>query len=152
LPSRGGDALHVLLAVVIPGLSGIIAILAFIPGATASSCRGVRDVRDDVASLILRVLEEPVERLRLGHGHPRCGRGPRTDKDESSAGRRKVLFVRDGRSLNPTPAGAMAMLDPKLEVHTASHDVLELPGAKSEAGKREARASDQGERKGPHGT
>lgn len=47
-----------------------------------------------------------------------------------------------------TSAGAMAMLDPKLEVHTASHDVLELPGAKSEAGKREARASDQGERKG----
>ena len=46
-----------------------------------------------------------------------------------------------------TSAGAMAMLDPKLEVHTASHDVLELPGAKSEAGKREARASDQGERK-----
>ena len=33
-----------------------------------------------------------------------------------------------------TSAGAMAMLDPKLEVHTASHDVLELPGAKSEAG------------------
>jgi peroxiredoxin len=26
-----------------------------------------------------------------------------------------------------TSAGAMAMLDPKLEVHTASHDVLELP-------------------------
>ena len=25
-----------------------------------------------------------------------------------------------------TSAGAMAMLDPKLEVHTASHDVLEL--------------------------
>ena len=47
-----------------------------------------------------------------------------------------------------TSAGAMAMLDPKLEVHTASHDVLELPGAKSEAGKREARASDQRERKG----
>jgi len=47
-----------------------------------------------------------------------------------------------------TSAGAMAMLDPKLEVHTASHDVLELPGAKSEAGKREARASDQVERKG----
>src|SRR6202795_1839493 len=47
-----------------------------------------------------------------------------------------------------TSAGAMAMLDPKLEVHTASHDVLELPGAKSEAGKSEARASDQRERKG----
>ena len=46
-----------------------------------------------------------------------------------------------------TVGGAMAMLDPKLEVHTASHDVLELPGAKSEAGKREARASDQRERK-----
>jgi peroxiredoxin len=46
-----------------------------------------------------------------------------------------------------TSAGAMAMLDPTLKVHTASHDVLELPGAKSEAGKREARASDQGERK-----
>src|SRR4051794_5111835 len=27
-----------------------------------------------------------------------------------------------------TSAAAMAMLDPKLEVHTASHDVLELPG------------------------
>jgi hypothetical protein len=37
-----------------------------------------------------------------------------------------------------TSAGAMAMLDPKLEVHTAAHDVLELPGAKTEAGKREA--------------
>ena len=35
-----------------------------------------------------------------------------------------------------TSAGAMAMLDPELKVHTASHDVLELPGAKSEAGKR----------------
>ena len=46
-----------------------------------------------------------------------------------------------------TSAGAMAMLDPKLEVHTASHDVLELPGAKSEAGKSEAKASGQGERK-----
>ena len=42
-----------------------------------------------------------------------------------------------------TSAGAMAMLDPKLEVHTASHDVLELPGAKSEAAKSEAKASDQ---------
>lgn len=31
-----------------------------------------------------------------------------------------------------TSAGAMAMLDPKLEVHTASHDVLELPGGASE--------------------
>ena len=46
-----------------------------------------------------------------------------------------------------TSAGAMAMLDPKLEVHTASHDVLELPGAKSEAAKSETKASDQGERK-----
>jgi len=32
-----------------------------------------------------------------------------------------------------TSAGAMAMLDPKLEVHTASHDVLEIPGAPTEA-------------------
>jgi peroxiredoxin/N-acetylneuraminic acid mutarotase len=31
-----------------------------------------------------------------------------------------------------TSAGAMAMLDPKLEVHTASHDVLELPVALTE--------------------
>ena len=31
-----------------------------------------------------------------------------------------------------TSAGAMAMLDPKLEVHTASHDVLELAGGTSE--------------------
>ena len=38
-----------------------------------------------------------------------------------------------------TSAGAMAMLDPKLEVHTASHDVLELPGAKSEAGRATTR-------------
>jgi peroxiredoxin/N-acetylneuraminic acid mutarotase len=34
-----------------------------------------------------------------------------------------------------TSAGAMAMLDPKLEVHTASHDVLALPGEKKEVGK-----------------
>jgi peroxiredoxin/N-acetylneuraminic acid mutarotase len=46
-----------------------------------------------------------------------------------------------------TSAGAMAMLDPKLEVHTAAHDILELPGAKSEGGKSETKASDQGERK-----
>jgi peroxiredoxin/N-acetylneuraminic acid mutarotase len=46
-----------------------------------------------------------------------------------------------------TSAGAMAMLDPKLEVHTASHDVLALPGVNSEPEKSQARASDQGERK-----
>jgi peroxiredoxin/N-acetylneuraminic acid mutarotase len=46
-----------------------------------------------------------------------------------------------------TSAGAMAMFDPKLEVHTASHDILELPGARSEAGKSETKVSDQGERK-----
>ena len=46
-----------------------------------------------------------------------------------------------------TSAGAMAMLDPKLEVHTAAHDVLELPGGRREAGKSETKASDQGERK-----
>ena len=34
-----------------------------------------------------------------------------------------------------TSAGAMAMFDPKLEVHTASHDVLVLPGEKKEIGK-----------------
>src|SRR6202035_1667993 len=45
-----------------------------------------------------------------------------------------------------TSAGAMAMLDPKLEVHTASHDILELPGTKSEAGKSETKVSDQRER------
>ncbi len=37
--------------------------------------------------------------------------------------------------------------DPKLEVHTASHDVLELPGTRSEAGTTESKASDQGQRK-----
>lgn len=46
-----------------------------------------------------------------------------------------------------TSAGAMAMLDPKLEVHTASYDVLELPGAYSEAGKSQATASGQGQPK-----
>ena len=52
-----------------------------------------------------------------------------------------------------TSAGSMAMLDPKLQVDTAAHDILELPGAqsepaKSETAKGEARAaSDQSERK-----
>jgi peroxiredoxin/N-acetylneuraminic acid mutarotase len=48
-----------------------------------------------------------------------------------------------------TSAGAMAMLDPKLEVHTASHDILELPvaGATGADGKGEAKLSDRGERK-----
>ena len=42
-----------------------------------------------------------------------------------------------------TSAGAMAMLDPKLEVHTASHDVLELPGtrARPRRAKQERRIS-----------
>ena len=47
-----------------------------------------------------------------------------------------------------TSAGAMAMLDPKLEIHTASHDVLELPAPGTRPGRCEARASDQGERPG----
>jgi peroxiredoxin/N-acetylneuraminic acid mutarotase len=46
-----------------------------------------------------------------------------------------------------TSAAAMAMLDPKLEVHTAAHDILELPGAKSEAGTSETKTLGQGERK-----
>jgi peroxiredoxin/N-acetylneuraminic acid mutarotase len=46
-----------------------------------------------------------------------------------------------------TSAGAMAMLDPKLEVHTASHDVLELPGLKNEAAKSEATASRERQQK-----
>ena len=46
-----------------------------------------------------------------------------------------------------TSAGAMAMLDPKLEVHTASHDILELPGGTSEAAKIQVKASGQGEGK-----
>src|SRR4029077_12682938 len=46
-----------------------------------------------------------------------------------------------------TSAGAMAMLDPKLEVRTASPDILELGGAKSEAGTGASKASGQGERK-----
>jgi peroxiredoxin len=36
-------------------------------------------------------------------------------------------------------AGALVMQDPKLEVHTSSNDILELPGAKSEAEKTEAK-------------
>ena len=39
-------------------------------------------------------------------------------------------------------AAAMAMLDPKLQVDTASHDILELPGTRSEAGKTEAGKSE----------
>jgi peroxiredoxin/N-acetylneuraminic acid mutarotase len=46
-----------------------------------------------------------------------------------------------------TSAGAMAMQDPKLEVHTSSHDILELPGARSEAGKSETKVSERSERK-----
>ena len=50
-----------------------------------------------------------------------------------------------------TSAGAMAMLDPKLEVHTASHDILELPGAAKSRGREErrltARRQLSGERK-----
>jgi peroxiredoxin/N-acetylneuraminic acid mutarotase len=47
-----------------------------------------------------------------------------------------------------TSAGAMAMQDPKLVVDTSAHDILELPGAKSEPAKAEAKAaSDQSERK-----
>ena len=51
-----------------------------------------------------------------------------------------------------TSAGAMVMQDPKLEVHTASHDVLELPGAKvegakTESGKTGLAPSDAAERK-----
>jgi peroxiredoxin/N-acetylneuraminic acid mutarotase len=44
-------------------------------------------------------------------------------------------------------AGALAMQDPKLEVHTASVDILEMPGARSEPARSEARAQDQVERK-----
>src|SRR4029077_15005252 len=46
-----------------------------------------------------------------------------------------------------TSAGAMAMLDPKGEVHTASHDILELSGVKSEAAKGAGTASDQPKKK-----
>jgi peroxiredoxin/N-acetylneuraminic acid mutarotase len=40
-------------------------------------------------------------------------------------------------------AGALAMQDPKLNVDTASVDILELPGAPGEAGKSEARTPGQ---------
>lgn len=46
-----------------------------------------------------------------------------------------------------TSAGAMAMLDPKLEVHTASNDILELPAAKRDAASSQTKASGQGEQK-----
>jgi peroxiredoxin/N-acetylneuraminic acid mutarotase len=44
-------------------------------------------------------------------------------------------------------AGSLVMQDPSLKVHTSSVDILELPGAKTEAGKSEARTPGQGERK-----
>jgi peroxiredoxin/N-acetylneuraminic acid mutarotase len=44
-------------------------------------------------------------------------------------------------------AGALVMQDPKLEVHTSSVDILEVPGAKSGAGQSEAKRSAPGERK-----
>ena len=43
-----------------------------------------------------------------------------------------------------TSAGAMAMLDPKLEVHTASHDILELPGADERGREERGSTSERG--------